>query len=126
MRMAGELAFARTDPLALYWESYGFPLRDSLQLQLRVMRIDEVGIARRIGSAIGVASDQRDSIVITWTEPDSRQGTLLPTARATAVGRVIALDIRALPEGRYIVSIEVRRGPDMFARSERRFSIRAQ
>lgn len=121
--MAGDLTFARTEPLALYWESYGFPVRDSVELQLRVVRNDDVGLARRIGAAIGVASDLRDSIVIKWTEPDSRQGTPIPTTTKPAIGRAVALDIHALPEGSYIVSIEMRRGATMFARSERRFRI---
>jgi hypothetical protein len=124
MLMAGDLTFARTEPLALYWESYGFPLRDSLQFQMRVVRNDDVGVVRRIGAALGVASDMRDSIVITWTEPDSRQGTALSTTSKTAVARTIALDIRALPPGSYIVSIDVRRGANMFARAERRFVLR--
>ena len=91
---------------------------------------EEGGLAPGVGlgrvKALGVASDLRDSIVFKWMEPDSRQGTTIPTTSKTVVARTIALDIRALSEGSYIVSIDVRRGATLFARAERRFAIREQ
>ena len=122
--MAGDVSFARAEPLALYWESYGFGTSDSLDFQLRVVRNDDAGVARRIGVAIGVASGLRDSISIKWSEPDARRGTTIPTVAKVVVGRAVAVDLRELPVGNYIVSIEVRRGASTTARSERRFTIK--
>ncbi|MES2521318.1 MAG: hypothetical protein V4617_01375 [Gemmatimonadota bacterium] len=124
--MAGDLTFSRTEPLALYWETYGFPLDQPLQLQVRVVRNDDVNIARRIVSSVGLASELRDSTAINWTEANSGQGALIRTTGKTAVGRSVSIDLKALPAGEYVVIVEVRRGTGMVATSRREFVLRAQ
>ncbi|HYW29931.1 MAG TPA: hypothetical protein VE869_00395, partial [Gemmatimonas sp.] len=122
--MAGDLTFSRRESLAMYWESYGFPVNDSLQLQMRIVRDDRGGVTRRALSAIGVMSELRDSLSVNWTEQNSAQGTSIPTAGISAVGRSIAVGLGVLPAGEYIVSFEVRRGPGMVARGSRRIVLR--
>jgi hypothetical protein len=122
--MAGRLTFGRNEPLALYWESYGFLPNDSVNFALRINRREDTGVARRIGSALGVASALDDSVSISWSEPDARQsGSVIPAMRST-IGRSVALDLTQLPPGNYAVSIEMRRGSNIRARSERLFTIR--
>jgi hypothetical protein len=120
--MAGDMSFIRTEPIAMYWESYGFPLNDTLNLQMRIVRNDEVGIARRVVSAVGLASGLRDSISTNWKETNGTKGTRIESKTSvTAVGRSIKVELRTLPAGDYVVSFEVRRGTTMVARNERRF-----
>lgn len=119
--MAGALEFARSTPLALFWESYGFSPDDSTSFELRVNRADDVNLARRVGSALGLVSALRDSVSIKWSEPDARNGASVVTATSkTIIGRSVALDLSALPAGTYVVSIEMRSGARM-AHGERRF-----
>lgn len=118
--MAGTLEFARSTPLALFWESYGFSPDDSASFELRVNRADDVNLARRVGSALGLVSALRDSVSIKWSEPDARNGASVVTATSkTIIGRSVALDLSALPTGTYVVSIEMRSGARV-AHGERR------
>lgn len=120
-RIAGTLRFARAEPLALFWESYGFSPDDSSRFELRVNRADEVNVARRVGSALGLVSALRDSVSIKWSEPDARNGASVVTATSkTIIGRSVALDLSGLPAGTYVVSIVMRSGASV-ARGERRF-----
>ncbi|MBC8089848.1 MAG: hypothetical protein H7Z40_21520, partial [Phycisphaerae bacterium] len=123
--MTGRLEFNRTEPLALFWESYGFSPDDSAYFELRINRNDEVNLARRIGAAIGVASALRDSVSIKWAERDARNGgASILVAAKPIVGRSVALDLKALPAGAYIVSIEMRGRNGVVAKSERRFLLK--
>lgn len=121
--MAGGLEFPRTEPLAVYWESYGFAPGDSVHVRLRVRRNDDLNAARRIGAALGIVSELRDSLSVEWTEPDARHATLVHSASKPVVGRSIALDMQALPAGRYVVTIAMQRGTQT-AESERVFTLR--
>ena len=122
--MTGTLDFNRSDTLALFWESYGFSPDDSVQFQLRVNRNDDPNLVRRLGAVLGLASDLRDSVTIKWTEPDARNGASVLNAVRPVVGRSVALDLKALAAGHYIVSIEMRGKNNAFARSERAFQLR--
>ena len=121
--MAGGLTFTRIEPLAVYWESYGFAPGDSVQVTLKVRRNDEVNVARRLASSIGIASALRDSITVQWTEPDARHASVVLTGSKPVVGRSVALDLTALPPGRYVLTVEMRRGANTSATSERQFVI---
>ncbi|MEO7999109.1 MAG: hypothetical protein ABI852_16770, partial [Gemmatimonadaceae bacterium] len=46
--MAGGLEFAPAEPVALYWESYGFVRGDTVQVELKIRRDDKVNVARKV------------------------------------------------------------------------------
>lgn len=121
--MTGTLDLNRTDTLALFWESYGFSPDDSAEFQLRVNRVDGGSVARRVGSFLGVAPDLRDSVSIKWSEPNARNGASLTRGIKPIIGRSVALDLRALPAGQYVVSIEMRSKSGV-AKNERAFRLR--
>ncbi|MEO7362814.1 MAG: hypothetical protein ABI120_20955 [Gemmatimonadaceae bacterium] len=121
--MAGGLSFPKSEILALYWESYGFAPGDTVQIELRIRRDDNVSVARRVGSMVGVASALRDSVSIRWTEPDGRHTAVPISGLIPAVGRTVALDVNALAPGTYVAIIEMRKGALAPVRSERRFNI---
>ena len=122
--MAGSTDIGRTDNVALYWESYGFAPTDSVNLELKINRRDDVNVARRIGSAIGLVSDLRDSVSIKWSEPDARNGgAVIPGVKST-IGRTVSVDLKSLPPGEYVATIVIRRGGTASVQSERKFSLK--
>lgn len=121
--MAGGLSFSNVEPVAIYWESYGFEPGDTVQVELRIRRDDNVNIARRAGALLGVASPLRDSISIKWTEPDAGHASKVISGSRAVVGRSVGLDFGALAPGAYVVFIEMRKSPRIFANAERRIVI---
>ncbi|MEP6834007.1 MAG: hypothetical protein ABJB74_11460, partial [Gemmatimonas sp.] len=121
--MAGGLSFSKSEPVAIYWESYGFAPGDTVQVELRMRRDDDVGAVRRIGSILGIASPLRDSISIKWSEPDAGHASKAIGGSRPVVGRSVGLDFGALSAGAYVVSIQMRKSPNISARAERRIVI---
>lgn len=121
--MAGDLAFTQDEPVAVYWESYGFALGDTLDVELKFRRDDDLNLAQRLLGAVGVGG-KRDSVSITWTEPDPRHASVLVSASKPVIGRSIAVGFAALEDGAYVVSMEMRKGKTLSARSERRIFVR--
>ncbi|MEO7362375.1 MAG: hypothetical protein ABI120_18735 [Gemmatimonadaceae bacterium] len=120
--MAGSLSFDHGDPLGVYWESYGFRLGDTLNVNVTVRRDGDVNALRRVGAALGVASSLRDSISVSWTEFDGRNSTLISGGNKPVIGRSVRLDLKALSPGKYVILIEIRT-LQRAARSERHFTI---
>ncbi|MEO7999108.1 MAG: hypothetical protein ABI852_16765, partial [Gemmatimonadaceae bacterium] len=121
--MAGTTDFTRNDQLALYWESYGFQSTDSVNFELRINRREDLNVARRIGSLLGVVSALNDSVSIKWSEPDARNGASVSAGIKPIIGRSVAVDIKSLPAGTYVATLEMRRGSAV-ARNERKFTLR--
>lgn len=122
--MAGSVEFSRNQSLALFWESYGIEASDSVSFELRINRNEELGITRRIGSALGVASNLRDSLSIRWSEPNALSNASVINAAKTIIGRSVAIDVKALPTGNYVVSLVMRSGSGAVVRGERKFVLR--
>ena len=121
--MADSDQFRSTDSLALYWESYGFPERELLEIALRLRSADGASVMQRLGALIGV-NGRRDSVSIRWTEQDP---TRLVDAEATVrpvTMHSVGLDVSSLAPGAYVVSVEIRARDNQTARSERRFVLR--
>jgi hypothetical protein len=122
-QMASSEEFRTTERLALYWEGYGFPVREPLEVSLRVRSSDGVNVVRRLGSLLGV-NGQPDSVSIRYTEQEpTRLADSEATTRPVTVHGV-GLDLAQLEPGTYVVSIELRTRANQSARSERRFVIR--
>jgi hypothetical protein len=122
--MAGTLLFRRSERLAVYWEAYGFRVGDTLDVQLRVTRDEASGALGRVGQALGLIEPVRDSIAISWREPDARRGTALPTRATASEARSVVLNWEALPVGPYRLYVEMRRSDGLTARAERLFTLR--
>lgn len=122
--MAGGTEFTKDQSLALFWESYGILPTDSVAFELRINRTEEIGAARRLGSALGLASDLRDSVSIRWTEPNAQANASVIAAAKPIVGHSVAIDVKSLPAGNYMVSLVMRSGRGAIVKGERRFVIR--
>lgn len=123
--IAGSLELSRNDNVALYWESYGFSPTDSVNFELKINRRDDVNVARRIGSALGIVSDLRDSVSIKWSEPDARNGgAVIAGLKKSTIGRSISLDLKSLPPGEYLTTIVMSRSRSVSVQSQRRFTLK--
>lgn len=121
-RLTGSVQLPRNVPLALYWESYGFAVGDTVDVQLRILR-DDGSALRSIGAFFGVVEAQRDSVSIRWREPDpGRNAREIPAMKPT-VARAVSVDIRNLAPGSYVFSVEMTRPDGVSARGERRVEI---
>ena len=123
--LAGTLSFSRTATLAVYWESYGFAARDTVDVRLRVVRDDDAGRIRRAGEILGVVAERRDSVSIGWREPDVRRGRVLDVASVMpVVSRGLLVNTQQLPVGVYRILLEMRRVDGATAHSEQRVILR--
>ena len=121
--MASRLSFSKAEPVAICWESYGFAPGDTVRVEFRVRRNDDVNVARRVGSLLGIASRLRDSIRIKWAERDASPASKTIGGSRPVVGRSVGLDFGALAAGAYVVLIEMRKSLIASARAQRRIVI---
>jgi hypothetical protein len=121
--MAGSTQFSRNEVLAMYWESYGITPGDTVQVDLRIRRIDDRNVLRVIGAMFGVVASHRDSVSIKWTEPDGSRATKLLPAQIPVIARAIAIDINGIVPGEYSALIEMRKGATV-VRGERAFVVK--
>lgn len=121
-QMTSSDQLGQRDLLALYWESYGFPMGEPFELALQVRSESGTSVIAQLGALIGVAG-ARDSVGIRWTEADPRR---LPDADATrraVTAHAVGLDLSPLDPGTYVIRIEVRTRTNRAAYSERRVTI---
>jgi hypothetical protein len=122
-QLAGSTSLPRDTPVALYWESYGFGLGDTIDVEIRIARRDGSAL-RSVAAFFGVADAQRDSVSIRWREPDpGRNARALPALRST-VARAVSVDIGNLAPGSYVFIIEMKKTDGRMARGELRLEVR--
>jgi hypothetical protein len=122
-RLLGSLTVSRAEPLALYWETYGLPPGDTLDVSVEVVRNQTGGLARRVGAALGLADNMRDSVSIRWREPDAGRGILSIATQVPTVARMVVLDLRNVVAGSYQLRVQIRHVDGRTARSERRVQL---
>lgn len=120
--MAGTLTFTRDEPVAIYWESYGFAPGDTVQVDLKFRSDNSQNAAQRMLGAVGIGGN-RDSVSIKWTEPDPGHAAVFMSGARPVIGRSVGVDLSALEGGTYVLSIEMRKGTSITARSERRIVV---
>lgn len=125
-QMAGSLTFHNAERVGVYWEAYGFPVGDTVDVRLIVARNDLSNGARRVGERLGVVAERRDSLTIAWREPNQRLSTPIATAVMPTTSRAITLNVRDLAAGSYRLLVEMRRPDGRAARSERVFELRRE
>jgi hypothetical protein len=100
----------RTVPLnarnvVLYWENYGILPTDSATVVVRVTPQANIGVARRIGMAAGVASDPNTAVEIRWRDHEARGGTTTLRGPVPVQMRTLSLDLQSLKPGRYVIQV---------------------
>jgi hypothetical protein len=86
-------------PVGIYWEWYEHPPAGTvLAIEARVAKLGGKGRPDPLGRS-ACAPPGKAAIAVQWREP--------VTARPTAVGRAVALDLTRLEPGRYLIAISV-------------------
>jgi hypothetical protein len=119
-RMLGTTQIPRNQKsIGVYWESYGFGARDTVEVGLRIQRRTGQGLLATVGMALNVLEDKNAPVFVSWTEPNAAHSTFTVNGISTIVARAIALDISALPAGEYWLDAAVRKPGGVAATSRR-------
>ena len=121
-RLAGGTQLPRDVPLALYLESYGFALGDTVEVEVSIVRRDGSAL-RAVAAFFGLAKAQNNSITIRWREPDLGRNARDLGTRVVGVARSVAVDIRNLAPGNYAFIVAMTRPDGTKASGERRVEV---
>jgi hypothetical protein len=84
--------------VGLFWETYGEPANDSVDLEVKVVRATGRGTAHPAVGRTECAPDGKAAVAVRWRDAATPRGR-----RA----RAVTLDLAALEAGRYIVGVSV-------------------
>ncbi|HSJ24841.1 MAG TPA: hypothetical protein VK929_09250 [Longimicrobiales bacterium] len=98
-RMLPTTRFARSRPVALYWEVYGVSDTTAVDIALSA-EPDDPGLLARIGQSLRLATP-RDGVAVRWQEQGDEPGILRSQTR---------IDFSSLPAGRYVLRLEISQG----------------
>ncbi len=119
--LLGSLSLDRsTRRVALYWETYGIASGDSVNVSVRVQGDADVGVMRRLGVALNVASDPNRTLGISWTEPNPQYQTRTLAGPIPVQQRSILLNLAQLAPGPYVMQVSVQRPGGREVTSQRR------
>jgi hypothetical protein len=110
--------------IGVFFELYGAPAEEPIDLSLRVTQEDRPGLLRRIGSRLGIADAGQTSIVIRWRDDRSRAGS-----STTMIGNVpvqwrsIVIDLSQMKPGHYALEIGAARPGESPVVSRRQLTI---
>jgi hypothetical protein len=108
-RMFGSLTLAGKRA-GVFWETYGVPPGDTVDVTLRLISEDRPGLLRRLGTRLGVVRSEGGSIAVSWREPRTgERGGITFAGDVPIQPRSVVLDISRLRAGRYTVEISVSR-----------------
>ena len=99
---------ANPNAVGLYWESYGFADRDTVEVELDVQRLDSPGVFERIAIVLG-ADRELAGTRVKWT--DVRPGIQVSSSATTPKihSRYLTLSTAGLKNGEYSVIVTVRK-----------------
>ncbi len=101
-RMYGTTEFHKPRTLGVYFESYNFADKDTVQIEVRMTREDKPGFFTRVGQAFRVIGRESGSIGIRWTEVAGNSRALrVREGNVPVQMRNIVLDVSRLSRGTY-------------------------
>ena len=123
--MLGSTTIKATSRLGVYWEGYRFTDKDFMSVALHVVRTDKPGLFARIGSSIGVVSNDRSGVAVQWQEePGAMRALQVREGNTPVQMRSIVLDVSQLQKGRYLLTVSMTSAGGAPVTSERAFEIR--
>lgn len=123
--MYGTTSFDRLGRLGVYWEGYGFGANDTVEIGLRVERLDRPGILDRVRAAIGIGQEQQSNGELSWRdEPGSVRAFQIIEGDVPVQMRNVTLDLSRLARGRYRLTLSMQSQGRTAASSERTFELR--
>ena len=104
--MLGSTVLPSGSRVAVYWETYGIGVTDTVDAAVLVERYSTQGLMRRLGGLLGIKADLNTPIVHTWRENDASRAIRVPTrTQTTILARSIVIDFSALPAGNYWLEV---------------------
>ena len=105
-RMLGATTMSAERRLGVYWESYGFPPADTVDIEIQLNREDAPGVLSRIAGALRLGGRDDVRIGLRWREtPGSSSAIQAMEAGVPVQMRSTVLDLTHLPHGRYVMRI---------------------
>lgn len=95
--------------IGVYWESYGLDAGDTVIVAIRVGLDTTLSRMRRVGVALGVASDPSSEVTVQWTEPNAARSTRTLAGPIPVQLRSVLLDLSPLKPGTYTLEVSAQR-----------------
>jgi hypothetical protein len=113
-----------TQSLGVYWETYGFAARDSVEIVITIQRTTSLNILRGLGVIAGVAANPNAPVSVSWKEPQRGHDTRTVDGAVPIQMRSVILTIGGLPSGDYTLEISVKKPGKDGVKSSRDFVLR--
>jgi hypothetical protein len=121
--MLGTTRLRDMSRVGIYWETYGIAANDSVDVSVRIDRLGQPGIFRRLGTALHVADRVDGSATVRWKEPQSVIATTTIPGPVPIQGRNVTIDLSRLVADRYSVTVMISRANGQTATASREFEI---
>lgn len=123
MRGSTTLA-AGTTSLGVYWETYGFAARDSVEITITIQRTTSLNLLRGLGVIAGIAGNPNAPVSVSWKEPQRGHDARTVDGAVPIQMRSVILSIGTLTPGEYTLEMSVRKPGNDAVKSARAFVVR--
>lgn len=93
--------------VGLYWETYGWTEKDSVDVAVVIARHEPVSKLRRLGMLVRLAHDINGSVAVRWSEPQPGHSAWTVPSSVPIQARSVRLDLSRLEPGQYTVTVLV-------------------
>ena len=122
-RMLGSTRVMDLQRVGVYWETYGIAANDSVDVAVKIDRLGQPGMFRRLGNALHIADRVDGSATVSWKEPQPAAATTTIPGPVPIQGRNVTIDLSRLVPDKYSVTVIVSRGGGQIASASRQFEI---
>jgi hypothetical protein len=123
-RMFGSTQLENPTRVGVYWEIYGFAATDTVDVAIRVERLEDApGLLRRVGIRLGIARQPDAGVTVGWREAGAGNAVWTMAGRIAIQGRARTVDISGLSAGSYNLVTTIQRANGSTATGSRRFSV---
>ena len=107
--MLGSTRLRNMQRVGVYWETYGIPNGDSVDVALAVERRDSPNALRRLGRALHMVGSPSSTVTVRWREPQPGFVTTTLKGPEPIQARNVAIDLSRLVPDKYTLTVSVTR-----------------
>jgi hypothetical protein len=107
--MLGTTRLRNMQRVGVYWETYGIPNGDSVDVALAVQRRDSPNALRRLGRALHIVGPTSSTVTVRWREPRPGFVTTTLGGPEPIQARNVSIDLSRLVPDRYTLTVSVTR-----------------
>ncbi|MBA3670986.1 MAG: hypothetical protein H0W68_03045 [Gemmatimonadaceae bacterium] len=124
-RMLGSTTLTGRSRFGVYWEAYGFPAGDSVEIRVELNREDRPGFLKRVSTALRLGSEESGNVGMRWRELPATSGAVRFLRGEVPVQmRSIVLDVSQLTPGHYRMSVSLASKGGSATSGDRTFELR--